>query len=110
VDRANVVILGGGVVGVNAAKMAVGLGAKVTILDVNVHRLEYLSDIFGNELTTLYSNSEQLEKAVGTADLVIGAVLVPGAKAPKLVTREMIAKNATRGRNRRCCCGPRRIR
>lgn len=92
VERASVVVLGGGVVGVNAAKMAVGLGAKVSILDVNVHRLDYLSDIFGNELTTLYSNSEQVEKAVAKADLVIGAVLVPGAKAPKLVTREMIAK------------------
>ncbi len=92
VDRASVVVLGGGVVGVNAAKMAVGLGAKVSILDVNVARLDYLSDVFGNEITTLYSNSESVEKAVTNADLVIGAVLVPGAKAPKLVTREMIAK------------------
>ena len=92
VDRANVVILGGGVVGINSAKMAVGLGARVTILDTNVNRLDYLSDIFGNEVTTLYSNSEQIEKAVNQADLVIGAVLVPGAKAPKLVTREMISR------------------
>ncbi len=92
VDRGKVVILGGGVVGINAAKMAVGLGANVTILDVNVHRLDYLADIFGNEITTLYSNSEQVEKAVNQADLVIGAVLVPGAKAPKLVTRDMISK------------------
>jgi alanine dehydrogenase len=92
VERANVVVLGGGVVGINSAKMAVGLGAKVTILDVNVHRMDYLADIFGNEVTTLYSNSEQVEKAVSKADLVIGAVLVPGAKAPKLVTREMISR------------------
>lgn len=92
VDRANVVILGGGVVGVNAAKMAVGLGAKVTLFDVNVHRLEYLADVFGNEITTLYSNSEQIERNVRQADLVIGAVLVPGARAPKLVTREMVAE------------------
>ena len=92
VDRANVVVLGGGVVGINSAKMAAGLGAKVTILDVNVHRLDYLSDIFGNDVTTLYSNSEQIEKAVTHADLVIGAVLVTGAKAPKLVTREMISQ------------------
>lgn len=92
VDRARVVILGGGVVGVNAAKMAVGLGAHVSILDVNVHRLDYLADIFGNEITTLYSNSEQIEKAVTSADLVIGAILVPGAKAPKLVTREMVSQ------------------
>jgi alanine dehydrogenase len=92
VERARVVILGGGVVGVNAAKMAVGLGAHVTILDVNIHRLDYLSDIFGNEVTTLYSNSEQIEKAVVNADLVVGAVLVPGAKAPKLVTRDMVSR------------------
>lgn len=92
VERAKVVILGGGVVGINAAKMAVGLGARVTILDTNIHRLEYLSDVFRNEVTTLYSNSEQIEKAVTTADLVIGAVLVPGAKAPKLVNREMISR------------------
>lgn len=92
VDRANVVILGGGVVGINSAKMAAGLGARVTLFDVNVHRLDYLSDIFRNEITTLYSNSEQIEKAVVNADLVIGAVLVTGAKAPKLVNREMISK------------------
>lgn len=92
VERANVVILGGGVVGINSAKMAVGLGANVTILDTNVHRLDYLSDIFGNEVQTLYSNSEQIERSVTKADMVIGAVLVPGAKAPKLVTREMLTK------------------
>lgn len=92
VDRASVVVLGGGMVGINSAKMAVGLGAKVTILDTNVHRLDYLSDVFGNEITTLYSNSEQVEKAVTSADLVIGAVLVPGAKAPKLVTRDMVSR------------------
>jgi alanine dehydrogenase len=92
VERAKVAILGGGVVGINAAKMAVGLGAQVTILDVNVHRLEYLSDIFRNEVTTLHSNSEQIEKTVTTADLVIGGVLVPGAKAPKLVTRDMVSR------------------
>ncbi len=92
VDRASVVILGGGVVGINAAKMAAGLGAKVTVLDTNMHRLDYLADIFGNEITTLYSNSEQVEKAVVGADLVIGAVLVTGAKAPKLVNRDMVSR------------------
>jgi alanine dehydrogenase len=92
VERANVVILGGGVVGVNSAKMAVGLGAKVTLLDVNVQRLDYLADIFGNEVTTLFSNSEQIERVVTQADLVIGAILVTGAKAPKLVTRDMVAR------------------
>lgn len=97
VDRANVVIIGGGVVGVNSAKMAVGLGAKVTILDVNMNRLEYLSDIFGNEISTLYSNTEQVAKAVQGADLVIGAVLVPGAKAPRLVTRDMVCQMSPGG-------------
>ncbi len=97
VERASVVVLGGGIVGVNAAKMAVGLGAKVSILDVNVHRLDYLADIFGNEITTLYSNSETIERCVTQADLVIGAILVPGAKAPKLVSREMISKMAPGG-------------
>lgn len=92
VQKANVVVIGGGVVGVNAAKMAVGLGANVSILDVNVDRLDYLSDVFGNEINTLYSNPEQIQKAVTSADLVIGAVLIPGAKAPKLVTQEMIAE------------------
>lgn len=92
VARANVTILGGGVVGVNAAKMAVGLGAKVTILDVNVDRLEYLNDIFGNSIHTLYSNSEQIEKSVIESDLVISAILIPGAKAPKLVTRQMVSR------------------
>lgn len=90
--RANVVILGGGVVGINAAKMAVGLGAKVTMLDVNVHRLDYIDDIFGNEISTLYSNSEHIAQEVSKADLVIGAILVTGAKAPKLVTREMVSQ------------------
>jgi alanine dehydrogenase len=92
VARANVTILGGGVVGVNAAKMAVGLGAKVTILDVNVDRLEYLNDIFSNSIHTLYSNNEQIERSVLESDLVISAILVPGAKAPKLVTRSMISR------------------
>jgi alanine dehydrogenase len=92
VARANVTILGGGVVGVNAAKMAIGLGAKVTILDVNVDRLEYLNDIFGNSIHTLYSNNEQIEKSVIESDLVISAILIPGAKAPKLVTRQMVSK------------------
>jgi len=96
-ERASVVILGGGVVGVNAAKMAVGLGALVTLMDINVPRLDYLSDIFRYDISTVFSNNEQIEKAVSGADLVIGAVLVRGAKAPKLVTREMINKMQTGG-------------
>ena len=92
VDRAKVAVLGGGVVGINAIKMAVGLGANVTVLDTNMHRLDYLADIFGNEITTLHSNYEQIEKSIVNSDLVIGAVLVTGAKAPKLVTREMVSR------------------
>ncbi len=91
-SRANVTILGAGVVGTNAAKIAVGLGAKVTVLDINVNRLEYLGDIFGNNIQTLYSNNEQIEKSVIESDLVISAILVAGAKAPKLVTREMVSR------------------
>lgn len=90
VRRGRICIIGGGVVGVNAAKMAIGIGAEVTILDVNSQRLAYLDDIFGNLCTTLMSNYENLTKSIAESDLVIGGVLVPGAKAPMLVTREMI--------------------
>jgi len=85
-----VVIIGGGVVGTNAAKMAVGLGAEVTILDVNLHRLNYLDDIFNGRVKTLMSNSYNIREAVKHADLVVGAVLIPGAKAPHLVTEDMV--------------------
>ena len=84
---ADIVVIGGGVVGVNAAKMAVGLGARVTVFDRSVPRLRYLSDIFGNSITTRYSNNAVLADAVKQADMVIGAVLVPGASAPKLVSK-----------------------
>ncbi|MBQ7000118.1 MAG: alanine dehydrogenase [Oscillospiraceae bacterium] len=90
VERANAVIVGGGNVGTNAAKMAVGLGANVTILDVNIKRLAYLDDIFGGRVQTLLSNSYNIANAVKNADLVVGCVLIPGAKAPKLVTEEMV--------------------
>lgn len=90
VKRGRVTIIGGGVVGVNAAKMAIGLGAQVTILDVNARRLAYLDDIFGNNVTTMMSNPENIEARVIESDLVIGGVLVTGAKAPRLVTREMV--------------------
>lgn len=90
VRRAKVAIVGGGVAGTNAAIMAIGLGAQVTILDVNMNRLQYLDDIFKNSVSTLYSNPLNLAKAVQEADLLIGTVLLPGAKAPKLVTRQMI--------------------
>ena len=87
---ADVVIIGGGVVGTNAAKMAVGLGARVTILDVSLDRLRQLDDIFRGEVQTLASSKAHLEDAVRRADLLIGGVLIPGAAAPKLVTRDMI--------------------
>lgn len=86
-----VVILGGGVVGTNAAKMAVGLGASTTVLDVNTARLEYLDDVFQGRLMTLYSNPKNIEESVRDADLVIGAVLITGHKAPTLVSKEMIS-------------------
>ena len=92
VERANVVIVGGGNVGLNAAKMAVGLGANVTIIDLNAKRLAYLDDIFGGRVQTLLSNPFNIAKAVENADLVVGCVLIPGAKAPKLVTEEMVKK------------------
>ncbi|MDR1018515.1 MAG: alanine dehydrogenase [Lachnospiraceae bacterium] len=82
--KAKVVILGAGSVGTNACKMAVGLGADVTILDVNLKRLEYLDDIFGARIQTLYSTDVNIEKACADADLVIGSVLIPGHAAPKL--------------------------
>ncbi len=90
VAPANVVILGGGVVGANAAKMAVGLGAHVTIIDRNLNRLRELDDIFNSQLVTLASNVWTITESLKIADLVIGAVLIPGASAPKLVRREML--------------------
>jgi len=90
VAPARVVIVGGGNVGANAAKMAVGLGADVTVLDVSIKRLAYLNDIFGNKIKNLMSNSYNIAQALEGADLLIGAVLIPGAKAPKLITEEMV--------------------
>lgn len=90
VARGNVTILGAGIVGANAAKIAIGLGAYVTILDNNPQRLSYLDDIFGTRVNTLMSNYYNITESVRGAHLLIGAVLIPGAKAPKLVSREMI--------------------
>jgi alanine dehydrogenase len=90
VTPANVVIVGGGIVGTNAAKMAVGMGAQVTILDINANRLRELDDLFQGRLRTLMSNHYNIGQAVKEADLLIGAVLIPGARAPKLVTEEMV--------------------
>lgn len=90
VQRGKVTIIGGGVAGTNAAKMAVGLGAEVTMIDLSPERLRQLDDIFGSDITTLISNPYNIAQAVKNSDVVIGAVLIPGAKAPKLVTEEMI--------------------
>jgi len=90
VKRGKVTVIGGGIVGTNAAKMAVGLGADVTIIDLSAERLRQLDDIFGNDITTLMSNPFNIAQAVAESDLVIGAVLIPGAKAPKLVSEEMV--------------------
>lgn len=92
VEPAKVVIIGGGVVGTNAARMAVGMGADVTILDRSKRRMQQLDDIFQGRVKTIYSNQEAIEQAVLAADLVIGAVLIPGAAAPKLISREMISQ------------------
>lgn len=90
VNRGKVTIIGGGIVGTNAAKMAIGIGADVTIIDLSADRLRQLDDIFGNQITTLMSNTFNIAQAVAEADLLVGAVLIPGAKAPKLVTEEMV--------------------
>ncbi|MEO1439049.1 MAG: alanine dehydrogenase [Chloroflexota bacterium] len=91
VHPANVVILGGGTVGTNAAKVALGMGAHVTMLDINLERLRYLDDTLHGNLTTLYSNRSNIAECVRTADAVIGSILIAGARAPKLITREMLA-------------------
>ena len=92
VPPGNVCIIGGGIVGTNAAKMALGLGAKVTLIDLNLNRLRDLDDIFNGRLYTLASNSYNVERAASEADLLIGGVLIPGAAAPKIVTRAMVGK------------------
>lgn len=90
VSRGKVAIIGGGVAGTNAAKVAIGMGANVTILDLNPDRLRQLDDLFGSDVQTMISNPMNIAESVKEADLVVGAVLIPGAKAPKLVTEEMI--------------------
>lgn len=90
VQPAKVLVLGGGIVGTQAAKMAAGLGADVTIMDVSLPRMRYLDDVMAENVTTIMSNQYNIEQAVQEADLIIGAVLIPGRKAPRLVTREML--------------------
>lgn len=90
VPPAEVVIIGGGVVGINAAKMALGMGARVTVIEKSLAKMQYLDDIFGGRLTTLMSNPLAILESITKADLLVGAVLIPGAAAPKLVTKEMV--------------------
>lgn len=90
VPRGHVVILGGGVVGLNAAKIATGIGASVTVLDIDARRLAYFDDVFGSRINTLYSNEHNIEEIVKTADVLIGAVLIPGEKAPRILRKEHI--------------------
>ncbi|CAN5437743.1 alanine dehydrogenase [soil metagenome] len=91
VPPANVIVLGGGIVGVNAAKVAAGMGANTTILDINIPRLRYLDDVMPKNVTTLFSNEANIRHLLPLTDLVIGGVLKPGAKAPHLITREMLS-------------------
>ncbi|WP_442786313.1 alanine dehydrogenase [Leptothoe sp. PORK10 BA2] len=90
VSPGQVVVLGGGIVGTEAAKMAIGLGAHVTLIDINLDRLNQLEELFGSRVTLLYSNSANIERAVSQADLLIGAVLVPGRRSPTLVSRSQV--------------------
>ncbi len=90
VEPAQVVIIGGGVVGINSAKMAVGMGAKVTILDVSADRMRYLDDVFNGRVQLVMSNSYNIARSVESADLLVGGVLIPGTKAPHLVTEDMV--------------------
>lgn len=91
VEPGKVLIIGGGVVGTNAAKIAIGHGADTTLLELNLERMAYLDDLFGNRIKTLMSNHDNLVSHLGEADLIIGGVLIPGAKAPKLITRDMLS-------------------
>ncbi|MBC8590120.1 alanine dehydrogenase [Wansuia hejianensis] len=90
VPPAHVVVVGGGIVGTGAIRRAIGLGARVTVADIDTDRLRYLGEVFMGRIETLYSNNYNLTEAIKTADLVVGAVLIPGSKAPKLVTEEMV--------------------
>ncbi len=92
VEPAKVVVIGGGVVGINAARMAMGLGAEVVLLDRSIERLQELDMIFGSAMKTVYSTADAVERHVLDADLVIGAVLIPGAAAPKLISRDLVSR------------------
>lgn len=96
VERAKVVVLGAGIVGTSAIKIAAGMGAEVTVLDINLDRLEYLEDIYQGRINTVFSTPQHIQECLADADLVIGAVLIPGAAAPKLIKREYL-KNMKKG-------------
>ncbi|MBE5935628.1 MAG: alanine dehydrogenase [Lachnospiraceae bacterium] len=96
VERGEVVIIGGGIAGTYAAKAAIGMGAQVTVIDINLQRLQYLDDIFGAGVTTLYASEKNISRALAKADLVVGTVLIPGGSAPKLVRKEHL-KNMKKG-------------
>lgn len=91
VERGKIVIIGGGIAGTYAAKAAVGIDAQVTLLDINLNRLSYLEDVFGASVTTLYSTEANIRKSLAEADLVIGSVLIPGGKTPKLIRKEHLS-------------------
>lgn len=91
VPPAKVLVIGGGIVGTQAAKMAAGLGAQVSILDINLNRLRYLADVLPPNVTTVYSNELTIREMIKTHDLIVGAILIPGAKAPNLITRDMLS-------------------
>ena len=90
-DQAQIIVIGGGIVGLNAVRMAMGMGADVTVLDINIDRLRWFDNTFQGRVKTLYSSTHNLEQALGYADLVVGAVLVAGARAPHLIKREHLS-------------------
>lgn len=91
VEKGRVLVIGAGTVGLNAVKVAVGLGAEVTLLDLDIERFTYIDDLYGNEVETLLSNPDNVKKAVASCDLLIGAVHIPGARTPRIVTRDMVS-------------------
>ena len=107
VSPGKVLILGAGVVGVQAAKMPAGLGAHVTIMDISMKRLRYVNDVLPSHVVTDFSGEYSIKKHIQTHDLIIGGVLIKGAKAPKLITRENDKYHAPGSCNRRCSRGPR---
>ncbi|MDZ7682142.1 MAG: NAD-binding protein [Fodinibius sp.] len=109
VKPANVLVIGGGVVGVNAAKIAAGMGANTTIMDIDMNRLRYLDDVMARNVDTMFSSQANIQSMLPNVDMVIGAVLKPGAKAPHLITREMLSDMQKGSGIGRCCDRPGRM-